>query len=182
MYFHSLFERQGDRVDSYRQEIFHLLVCCLNACGSLGWAWLRPGAWDSIWVSHIAGRDPSTWAIPCSPLRCTLAEVRLEEEPDQSQRPLICNVDGPPGILTTVSNACLSSLAVSPDVVFHCSPAQKPTYPWTFPWLCSCWWNLHCRCPDVLLQNVFFFIMSSWHHHFPSLSNPSPTHTQLVVL
>lgn len=40
--------------------IFHLLVYFPNAYNSGGWTTLKPGAWNSNWVSHVGRRGPVT--------------------------------------------------------------------------------------------------------------------------
>lgn len=46
-----------------QKEIAHLLVHSSNAGKSQDRVRLNPGARNSFWVSHVDGRNPSTWAI-----------------------------------------------------------------------------------------------------------------------
>lgn len=45
------------------RHIFHALVHSPNACHSQAWARPKPGAKNSILVSHVGGGGPSTWDI-----------------------------------------------------------------------------------------------------------------------
>lgn len=63
--FMGLFERQSYR-DRWRQgdkELFHSLI---HHDPRQGRARLQPGTRNSLLVSHIGGRGPSSWAIFCS--------------------------------------------------------------------------------------------------------------------
>lgn len=44
-----------------KRDNFHLLVH--SHCNGQGWTSLKPGALNSLWISHVNGRCPSTWAI-----------------------------------------------------------------------------------------------------------------------
>lgn len=64
IYFY-LSKRQNDE----KREIFCLLVHCPKAHFSWGWAKLKPGTWNSFWISHmVAGTpllEPSPAASEC---------------------------------------------------------------------------------------------------------------------
>lgn len=45
-----------------KRELFPILIYSLNAYNSWIWASLKQGARDSIQVSHMSGREPSTAA------------------------------------------------------------------------------------------------------------------------
>lgn len=49
--------------DSKGETVICLLVCFQTNLGQL--LSLKPGSRNSVLVSNIAGRDPSTWAITC---------------------------------------------------------------------------------------------------------------------
>lgn len=46
-------------------DIFHLLILSPNSQHIWGWARQKPGVWNSICVSHVGCRDPSTGALIC---------------------------------------------------------------------------------------------------------------------
>lgn len=49
-------EKEGERRRE-RKETFHLLFIYQNVCNRWRWAMLKPGAENSIQVSHMGGRD-----------------------------------------------------------------------------------------------------------------------------
>lgn len=53
-----VFERQRDG------KIFQIPVYS-NGCKSQSWTKQKLGACSSIWISHVNGRSPSTWAVFC---------------------------------------------------------------------------------------------------------------------
>lgn len=53
----------------------YLLVCFPKVHKDRDWAVLKPGAGNSMWVSHMGGRDLTTRLITCCLLRCTLGEA-----------------------------------------------------------------------------------------------------------
>lgn len=57
-----LFNRHTERV---LKRVFYLLARSLNVPSSEIWARMKLGAWNSTWVSQVAGRGWSAWAILC---------------------------------------------------------------------------------------------------------------------
>lgn len=56
-------------------QIFHLLVHSPDGHNDQAWARLKPGTWNSMWISNVGGRDPSTWGIFCCFLRHIIKEL-----------------------------------------------------------------------------------------------------------
>lgn len=48
-----------------RKGDFHLLIHSLTGSDSQDWAWLNPGAKNSIWFSDVGCRGPIAWTIFC---------------------------------------------------------------------------------------------------------------------
>lgn len=51
--------------DRERMNLFHLLVYSPKSLNSWSWAKSKPSAQNSVWVSYIDVRDPSTWPVAC---------------------------------------------------------------------------------------------------------------------
>lgn len=58
-YFAYLKSTVTESLGEKKRECFHLLVCFPYGYDSVVWAGLGSGAWNSIQVAHVGGRDPS---------------------------------------------------------------------------------------------------------------------------
>lgn len=71
IHFRFNFLRQEGRVR--QTKFFHPFVHSSNTHNNWGWTRPKPAAQASVQVSHLGGRDPSTWAITCYLPGCALA-------------------------------------------------------------------------------------------------------------
>lgn len=62
-------------------EIFHLLVHCPNVCSK--WGLLHTETKNSLWVSHVGVRNPTTWAnLHCFPRHISRNSQVSNQHPD----------------------------------------------------------------------------------------------------
>lgn len=57
-------EREGEEREKKRENLLSLILSP-NGRSSQSCATLRPGAWNTIWVSHVGGRRLDSWSISC---------------------------------------------------------------------------------------------------------------------
>lgn len=148
-------------------EIFFLLLCSQNAHNGQGWTRLKLGDRSWTWISHLGGRDPSSWVIPCCLPACTLVGsfsshffcglISCGLYVNSSKRHLggislpwsFCCVDrdcGPSALLFIASHALILHIGfrnISWSIHLQGAySAEKPTFSKCDKWIqvLCCWW------------------------------------------